>query len=801
MTYRMAFFMLQVKNISKSYTTGDFTQKALDEVSVSFRKNEFVSILGPSGSGKTTFLNVIGGLDKYDSGDLIINGKSTEDFSDSEWDSYRNNSIGFIFQSYNLITHLNVLDNVEMGMTLSGVSESEKKQKALDALEKVGLKEHAHKKPNQLSGGQMQRVAIARALANDPDIILADEPTGALDKNTSRQIMDLIKEIADDKLVIMVTHNPALAEEYSDRIVKFEDGKVIDDSNPYNEDSDNSGYSLKKTSMKFSTALKLSGRNISTKMGRTILTALASSIGIIGIALILSLSDGFQIQIDKYQSNALNEFPIVISQTVMMMDEDQMKESQQEFKDMLTGEREYADTDYVTLEDAPLENTIHFNDFSDDFMNYVNGVDPEVCNSIGYTRTVAMNVLKKNGDGSVNWHNLPTGISGMTDGNMDAMMSYSMSGVGLSSYPSTLGDSNESYLNKYYDVIAGSLPANDHELVLVVDADNTVNKSIMESLGFDVSKDTINFSDIVGTEYKLVGNDVFYSKSEYGVYIQNTDYAAMYNNEKNITLKISGVVRLKAGETVGLLGFGVAYSDELAQEVIELNSNSAMVNDIKTSDIDVTPTNPMSAVDDNTRNSLLLQYGGSSSPFVIYLYPKNFETKDTLLEYLDKYNENKQQTDEDYIVYTDMSATITELTGSIMDAVTIVLIAFASISLVVSLIMIAIITYISVLERIKEIGILRALGARKKDITRVFNAETFIIGIVSGSLGIGIAYILTIPINMIIYRMTELHHVAVLNPLYAIGLVAISIILTLIGGAIPAKMAANKDPVTALRTE
>ena len=790
--------MLQIKKISKSYTTGDFTQKALDEISVNFRKNEFVSILGPSGSGKTTFLNVIGGLDKYDSGDLIINGKSTKDFSDSEWDSYRNNSIGFIFQSYNLITHLNILDNVEMGMTLSGVSEEEKKQKALEALEKVGLKEHAHKKPNQLSGGQMQRVAIARALANNPDIILADEPTGALDKKTSRQIMDLIKEISDDKLVIMVTHNPALAEEYSDRIVKFEDGKVLDDTNPYNDVEEDSGYSLKKTSMKFSTALKLSGRNISTKMGRTILTALASSIGIIGIALILSLSDGFQIQIDKYQSNALNEFPIVISQAVMQMDEELMRENQEEWKNMITGEREFADTDYVVLKETPIENTIHFNNFSDEFMQYIENIDPKVCNSVGYTRTVTMNVLKKH-DYGVTWHNLPTGISGMTNGDMNAMMSYSMSGVGLSSYPTALGDDSQSYLEKHYDVIAGAMPQNSHELVFVVDSDNSVNKSVMENLGFDISEGKINFSDIVGTEYQLVGNDIFYTKSEYNVYIQNTDYASMYDNENNITLKIAGVVRLKDGETIGLLGFGVAYSDDLAQEVIELNSSSKIVQDIKTSDVDITPTSPMLAVDDSIRNSRLLQYGGSSAPFVIYLYPKNFETKDKLLEYIDKYNEGKS--DEDTIIYTDMSATITELTGSIMDAVTIVLVAFASISLVVSLIMIAIITYISVLERIKEIGILRALGARKKDITRVFNAETFIIGIVSGSLGIGIAYLLTIPINMIIYHMTELSHVAVLNPLYAIALVATSIILTLIGGAIPAKMAANKDPVAALRTE
>lgn len=793
--------MLQIKDVAKSYTTGDFTQRALDGVSVNFRKNEFVAILGPSGSGKTTFLNVIGGLDKYDSGDLIINGKSTKDFADSEWDSYRNNSIGFIFQSYNLITHLSILDNVEMGMTLSGVSDSEKHQKALDALDRVGLKDHVHKKPNQLSGGQMQRVAIARALANDPDIILADEPTGALDKKTSRQIMDLIKEIADDKLVIMVTHNPALAEEYADRIVKFEDGKVIDDTNPYEEVVHDSSYSLKKTSMNFRTALKLSGRNISTKKGRTILTALASSIGIIGIALILSLSDGLQIQIDKYQSDALNEFPLFISQQVTILDEETLAESQAQMESFVTGTREDVQTDHVILEEVKADSTVYINPMNEKYIEYLEKVDPAICSSIGYTRSVSMNVVKKNADGNVTWHTLSSGISAMMD-SMSAsggMAGFNMTGIGLSSYPETLEEGAQTYLEYYYDVLEGSYPKNPHEVVLVVNTDNTINRDVMAALGFDSSKEQIKFKDIVGTEYELVGNDVFYTKSEYGIYIQNTDYAAMYGNDKNIPVTISGVVRLKANQSIGLLGAGLAYSDDLVQEVIDMNMESQMVKDIQTSDIDVTPSNPMSNVDDAARTSLLLKYGGSSTPFAIFLYPKNFEEKELLIEYLDAYNNNAA--DGEKVYYTDASATITEMTNGIMKAITLVLVAFASISLVVSLIMIAIITYISVLERIKEIGILRALGARKKDITRVFNAETFIIGICSGSLGIAIAYLLTIPINMIIYELTELSNVAVLNPLYALGLVAISVVLTLIGGMIPAKMASNKDPVTALRSE
>ena len=793
--------MLQIKGISKSYTTGDFTQKALDEVSVNFRKNEFVAILGPSGSGKTTFLNVIGGLDKYDSGDLIINGRSTKDFSDQDWDAYRNNSIGFVFQSYNLITHLSILDNVEMGMTLSGVSDAEKKAKALEALEKVGLKDHIEKRPNQLSGGQMQRVAIARALANDPDIILADEPTGALDKKTSIQIMDLIKEIAADKLVIMVTHNPALAEEYADRIVSFEDGKVIADTNAYEDAETDNSYALKRTSMSFRTALKLSARNIMTKKGRTVLTALASSIGIIGIALILSLSDGLQMQIDKYQSDALNEFPLFISQTVTIMDEEAMKESKEQMESFISGTREDVQTDYVTLEEVKMDSTIYINQFTDKYIEHIESVDPSICSSIGYARSVSMNVIRKHNDGNVTWHTFSSGISAMMD-SMAAtggMGGFNMTGIGLSSYPETLAEGAESYLEYYYDVLEGAYPANAHDIVLVVNTDNTINKDIMAALGFDGEAEKIDFKDIVGTEFELVGNDVFYTKSEYGIYIQNSDYAAMYGNEKNIKVRISGVVRLKANQSIGLLGAGIAYSDDLVQEVIDMNEKSSMVADIKKSDTDVTPSNPMTAVDDATRKSLLLKYGGSAEPFAIFLYPSNFEEKEQLIAHLDAFNETAKEGEKVY--YTDASAAITEMTNGIMKAVTLVLVAFAAISLVVSLIMIAIITYISVIERTKEIGILRALGARKKDITRVFNAETFIIGVCSGALGIAIAYLLTIPINMVIYHLTELSNVARLNPLYALGLATISVILTIIGGMIPAKMAAKKDPVAALRSE
>lgn len=791
--------MLQLQNITKSYTTGDFTQTALDHVNLNFRKSEFVAILGASGAGKTTCLNVIGGLDHYDSGDLIINGKSTKHFKDSEWDAYRNNSVGFIFQSYNLISHLSIVDNVEMGMTLSGVSSEEKHKKALEVLEKVGLKEHIHKKPNQLSGGQMQRVAIARALANDPDIILADEPTGALDSVTSQQIMELIREISDDKLVIMVTHNPDLAEEYADRVVRFKDGQVVSDSHPYSMEGESTSYSLKKTSMSFFTALKLSGKNISTKKGRTALTAFAASIGIIGIALILSLSSGFKIQIDQFQSNALAEFPIIISQTAMSMDAETLEQMQ----GMITKakQEQYPDTNEVYLYDSTKQTIAHTNVFTQEYVDYIEKIDPEICRSIGYTRMVGMNLITKNGDKA-----LPASIAvgmnmgGGNDGSasMASMANMtSMKGAGLSSYPEVLGDSAESYLEKNYDLLAGEYPADETGLVLIVDEKNRVDQNVLKNLGFDTEDvDSIQFSDLVGKELKLVANDDYYVKTEMGNFLPGSDYASMYDNENNITLTISGILRLKSDVTLGVLGNGIAYSDALVQKILDREADSEIVTAQKDADFNVMTMEPL---DSESKKAFLSYLGGDSTPFMAYLYPIDFESKEAVLQYLDAYNEGKDK--EDTIVYTDLASSMTEMTGSIMDAITMVLIAFAAISLVVSLIMVGIITYISVLERTKEIGILRALGARKKDITRVFNAETFIIGTCSGLLGIAIAYLLTIPTNIILENLTDLANVAQLNPLHALLLIVISVILTLIGGAIPAKMAAKKDPVEALRSE
>ncbi|MBO5349794.1 MAG: ATP-binding cassette domain-containing protein [Clostridia bacterium] len=784
--------MLKLKNIKKSYKTGDFVQQALKGVSLDFRENEFVAILGTSGSGKTTLLNIIGGLDRYDSGDLIINGKSTKDFKDKDWDSYRNNSVGFIFQSYNLIGHISVLANVEMSMTLSGVSSKEKRKRALEVLEKVGLKDHANKKPNQLSGGQMQRVAIARALVNNPEIILADEPTGALDSTTSVQIMELIKEIAKEKLVIMVTHNPELARDYATRIVNVKDGEIISDSNPVNEEeTGKEQYKLKKTSMGFFTALKLSFTNIWTKKGRTLLTALASSIGIIGIAVILSLSTGFQAKIDEYMKDAMDQFPIIINATVAQVDEETMKQHSEEMSSIMNGTAEYANTDEVILYDSSFNSLIHKNVLSDEYREYLNNIDKDTCSSIGYIRIASMNVLRKI-DNKVVPVSFSAGI------NQEAQSSASgMTNMSATTYPTML-DENRNYLHEYYDVLAGEYPKNTTDVVLVVDSKNRVDINTMKSLGYDTENlETIKFNDIIGTEMKLVSNNDYYSKTQMGTFAPNSDYETMYNEEDNITLKVVGVIRSKQDVKISLLAGGIAYSNELSEMVIQKNLDSDIVKAQNEANYNIFTRQSFSTEDE--KEQMIWYLGGTTVPAAAIIYPTSFDKKEDLINYLDKYNEGKDL--ENQVIYTDLSETITGMTSGIMDAITIVLVAFSAISLVVSTIMIAIITYISVLERTKEIGILRAMGARKKDITRVFNAETFIIGLCSGALGILIAYLLTIPINNVIKNLTELENVANLNPIHAILLVAISIILTLIGGWIPAKMAAKKDPVNALRTE
>ena len=769
--------MLELKNIKKSYKTGDFIQHALKDVSLTFRKNEFVAILGPSGSGKTTLLNIIGGLDRYDSGDLIINQKSTKSFKDRDWDAYRNNCIGFVFQSYNLISHIDILNNVEMGMTLSGISSKERRKKAIEVLTKVGLKDHLHKKPNQLSGGQMQRVAIARALANDPDIILADEPTGALDSKTSVQIMDLIQEIAKDKLVIMVTHNPELAHTYASRVIEMKDGEVISDSKEVKKKEKNEeSYHIRKTSMSFLTALHLSLNNIRTKKGRTLLTAFASSIGIIGIALILSLSNGFDRQIDIFEQNTLSSLPIIISQQSMNMDEETMSQLQE---DMSSSEADYPDVSYVIPTEKMIDEYTHKNALTPEYVDYLEKMDSSSVAGITYTYAVGLNLLQK------------------VDGKVELLDTQNL---GIQSMPHALSGQEEDVIDMHYDILAGRKATEKDEIVLVVDSKNQVSTDILRALGI-TSEDNISFDTILNSTIKLAYNDDYYVN--YGnYYIPSNDLESVYNSSNNMTLKVVGILRLKSDFPSYVGSSGIFYTNDLLNDVLEKNSTSKVVEAQKKANYSVLSGEMIDTSTEEgaeTKETLLAYLGDKSVPYMISIYPRDFETKDQITSYLDQYNEGLEE--EERVVYIDQASLMSSLSGSIMDAITIVLIAFSSISLIVSSIMIGIIMYISVLERTKEIGILRSLGARKKDISRVFNAETFIIGITSGLIGIFIAWLLLFPTNSLLYSLTDLENVAVMNPLHALILITVSVLLTLIGGFIPAKLASKKDPVIALRTE
>ena len=759
--------MLKIKNISKSYKTGDFVQNALKNINLEFRESEFVAILGPSGSGKTTLLNIIGGLDKYDEGDLIINNKSTKKYKNKDWDAYRNNCIGFIFQNYNLISHINILQNVEMGLTLSGVKSKKRRKKALELLEKVGLKDHIHKKPNQLSGGQMQRVAIARALANDPKIILADEPTGALDSKTSVQIMELIKEIAKDKLVIMVTHNPELAKEYATRIIEFKDGNLISDSNPIKDSEKNNDIlNIKKTKMKFKTALNLSFNNIKTKKSRTILTAFASSIGIIGIALVLALSNGFQNKIDEFEKNTLSQMPININKEVSISN------TSDNNNDIPINTKKYSDEKNV----YPLVingNLVHENKITKDYINYIKNIDNNLIGGLVYNRTTNLNILYKNND----------------------KISIFPSEL-LFPLPENTSGKEDSIITDNFEVIAGKMSKEYNELVLLVDANNNLNLETLKALGY-TEKEKVSFNDILNKEFKVILNNDYYINTN-GNYMKNNDLEKLYKNDNNITLKITGIIRGKEDNDFGeLSGTGLIYKEKLMTTIMTNNDNSDIVK--KQKNIDYSLINGEIFNENNSINDTLSLLGASSNPYAISIYPKDFNAKDKILKYLENYNKDKKE--EDKILFTDYAEMISSLSGGIMNGITIVLVAFSAVSLIVSSIMIGIIIYISVLERTKEIGILKALGARKKDITRVFNAETFIIGCTSGIMGILITELLCIPINIIIKNLTKLDKVASLNPIHAIILILISIALTLIGGYIPAKIASKKEAVEALRTE
>lgn len=779
--------MLELKNIKKSYKTGEFVQHALKGVSLTFDRNEFVCILGASGSGKTTLLNIIGGLDRYDSGDLIINNMSTKKFNDNLWDAYRNNCVGFIFQSYNLIGHLSVLENVEMSLTLSGVKN--KKEKALNALDRVGLKDHAYKKPNQLSGGQMQRVAIARAIVNDPEVILADEPTGALDTKTSKQIMELIKEISKEKLVIMVTHNPDLAKKYATRIIEVKDGEVISDSLPKEKYKNKNNIEIKKTKMSFLTALKLSFNNIRTKKGRTFLTAFASSIGIIGISIILSLSNGFDKQVDIYQKNTLSNFPITISKSTMSMDEKQMEEM---MGSMMPGKGDYPKDKVIYSFDINSYNMLHTNNITKEYIEYIEKLDDSLISGISFTRATNLNLLVKNGED---------------------VKSVSSNELNMGVIPKELD--KEDFMMEAFDLLDGEYPKDITDIVLVVDSKNRVDTKILKALGLR-DKDKIDFKEVLGKEIKLAFNNQYYTKYM-NMFIPNTNLDDVYYNKENLTLKVVGIVRNKEDNYLGQIATSmnslgnitdtssmmssnnigsILYKNDLVEKVISVNSNSDIVLSQSKSDNSVFTGEKL---DSDSKENMLLYLGSKDEPFMINIYPKDFESKDKIIEYLDKYNIDKN--DENKIVYNDLASTFISFGSKIMDAITVVLIAFSAVSLVVSSIMIGIITYISVLERTKEIGVLRSLGARKKDVSRVFNAETFIVGVLSGLIGVLIARLLIIPVNIILKDLTGLSNVAILDPLHALLLIVISTALTLIGGAIPANMASKKDPVIALRTE
>ena len=767
--------MLELNNINKSYKVANEKHKVLNNISIKFKKSEFVSILGPSGSGKTTLLNIIGGLDRYDSGDLIINGKSTKKFKNKDWDAYRNNSIGFIFQSYNLITHMSVLKNVELCLTLSGISRKERKQRAKQVLEKVGLKNHMYKKPNQLSGGQMQRVAIARALVNNPDIILADEPTGALDSKTSIQIMEIIKEISKDKLVIMVTHNPELAKTYSNRIITIKDGEIESDTNSYEEVINENEYKLKKTSMNFFTALSLSFNNILTKKGRTILTAFASSIGIIGISLILSLSNGFTKQIDKFERDTSDAMPIIISSTKTSIEsvQDDMKALNQNNN----SDKKYTKEKSVTVKKVSEDEK--YNNINDDFMSYLRNINEDDISSIGLNYITRLNMIQKMDD---KYYTLNS-LNNENDLSIKSLPFKNFNDKSISEI-----------ITNYYDVLEGHLPEAYNEVIIEVNTSNVIEESLKKALG--INKDEISFEDILNSEIKLVYNDDFYNEYD-GYFIQKTIDKTMFENQNNLSLKVVGIIRgKKSKDNVLNSSSGIYYTNDLITHIMEKNSESKIVKKQDSSDYNVLTGLKFenNFKGERDKQTALAFLGNNSTPVSINIYPKNFDKKDNIIKYIDNYNKDK-------ITYLDQAKLITNVTGGIMTGITTVLVAFSSISLIVSSIMIGIITYISVLERTKEIGILRSIGARKKDIRRVFNAETFIIGLTSGALGIFISRMLLFPINSLLKDITKLDNVAIMDIKHAIILVAISIILTLIGGAIPSNIASKKNPVESLRVE
>ena len=837
--------MLELNGIRKTYVTGTTSVEALKGIDLKFRDSEFVSILGQSGCGKTTLLNIIGGLDKYTSGDLKINGRSTKDFKDRDWDAYRNNSIGFVFQSYNLIPHQTVLSNVELALTLSGVSKAERRQRATEALEKVGLKEQIHKKPNQMSGGQMQRVAIARALVNDPDILLADEPTGALDTQTSIQIMDLLKEISKDRLIIMVTHNPELATQYSTRIIRLLDGTITDDSNPYNGEDDNiatktdedsltdkkSGKTKKKkTSMSFFTALSLSLNNLMTKKTRTILTAFAGSIGIIGIALILSISNGIQNYIDRVQRDTLSSYPIQLQKE--SVDVSSMIENMMGNKDKNVDhdkDKIYSNnimTDMVNSMVAEV-NSNNLKAFKSYLENHKSDVDGYI-SDIQYSYDVPLYIYSTDTSDGVTQLN-PSSV-------MENMYGMSVSGDGMmsagmqnTSVWSRLFD-NRQMLDEQYDLIAGSWADNYNEVMLVVDENNEIDDYTLYSLGFkdpaevkkifknvmagnsyETEETQYTYDEVLDKKFKLVlPTDLYRYNDTFGIWedaSHDDEYmTTVVNNAEEV--KIAGIIRKNPDAASVSVSSGVAYTKDLMPHIIEkVNETQIVKQQLADPEKDVFTgmsfDNDKTSISTLENNKSLLGIASEDNPSEIDIYAKDFDSKEKLQDFIKNYNDEvtADGRDEDTINYTDYVGILMSSVSTIITAISSVLIAFVAISLVVSSIMIGIITYISVLERTKEIGVLRSIGASKKDVSRVFNTETLIEGFVSGAMGIIITLILCIPANAVIKNVTDISNVAQLPVAGAVILVIISMLLTTIAGLIPAKMAAKKDPVVALRTE
>ena len=877
--------MLQLRNIKKDYKVGDSTVAALKGVSLSFRRNEFVSILGASGCGKTTLLNIIGGLDHYTSGDLIIEGISTKDYKDGDWDTYRNHRIGFVFQTYNLIPHQTVLSNVELALTLSGVSPKERKARATEALRCVGLESELNKKPNQLSGGQMQRVAIARALVNNPEILLADEPTGALDTNTSVQIMDLIKEIAGERLVIMVTHNPELAYKYSSRIVELKDGLVVSDSAPYSREEEEEEvarhkaavdeqtavepgkkddkaasraavYKKKHSSMSLLTAFALSGKNLLTKKTRTLITSIAGSIGIISVCLVLALSSGFNSYIRQTEEDMLSYYPVEVSETAF--DSDTIMSVISGGGD-LPDLSEIEDQVYINsfLTQVAQGMTVQ-NDINEEYLAYLEAMDPEIVNAIQYSYGVQIstNLVKSVEIGSDITHipvrNVKYSLTNIRNYYTYALTAFGQQYAELAQLVDYLGDvvsvmpgtaqsnygtdSWGSFVRSQYDVVAGSFPTDSDQAVLVVGSSNDITDLTLAQLGllseseflslFENGRENseippITFEDIVGDEKTGKEGVKYYLYYNDEVYVNGSDSSGnskfFYNGDKTsasdeispdegVEIEVVGVLRLKEGLTYGCLSSGLNLTGKLITEYISRNMQSEVVQAITNgtdgadfSSLDYSSVPYVTTLSYSNNKAAIRAIGGNDSVYSISIYPRDFDTKGEVLAYLDEWNETHEKSEQ--ITYTDTVGTLMSMVDTILDAITYVLIAFTAISLVVSTVMIGVITYVSVVERTKEIGILRSIGARKRDIRHVFNAETFIIGLFAGLIGVIVAYLLQLLINVILTPLTGISGLAALPIWQAAIMLCVSIVLTLISGLIPASSAANKDPVIALRTE